>query len=152
MTEASFIKPPNRLASRVGKGMSRPTALARADENLDSIRDDILAYVDRNLTELDAIFAGCAGASDPALATLYDPSNTIAGTAGTIGLVPLGKAAYNLCELIAGGEMSGAYNLPAIKLHLDGMRLLRRFSSPEHDNDADLILQNLAKLITHVKS
>jgi hypothetical protein len=151
MTQAKFTKPVNRLASRVGsKGLSRPAAVAQAGANLDSIRDDILAYVDRHLAEMEAIAAGCEDGADPALAGLYDPSNAVAGTAGTAGLAPLGKAAYSLCHLVANGDQHGVYSLPAIKLHLDAMRLLRRFSSPDQDREAAVILENLAKLVASV--
>jgi hypothetical protein len=152
MTQAQFTKPVNRLAWRVGKGVSRPTAIAQADTNLESIRSDVLAYVDSNIAQLDSIFAQCKEGSDPNLARLYEPSNAVAGTAGTVGLAPLGRAAYTLCQLLANGEQSGVYSLPAIKLHLDGMRLLRRFSSPEQDAAAAEILENLVKLIASVKS
>jgi hypothetical protein len=152
MTQAQFTKPVNRLAWRVGKGVSRPAAVAQADTNLESIRDEVLAYVDGNIAELEALFAGCERAPDPDLARLYEPSNAVAGTAGTAGLAPLGRAAYSLCQLLANSEQSGVYSRPAIKLHLDGMRLLRRFSSPEQDAAAAVILVNLAKLIASVKA
>jgi len=153
MTQVKFIKPVNRLASRLGStGLSRPSAIAQADTNIKSIRDDILAYIDSNIALLDVIVSRCNDGTAPALATLYEPSNAVAGTAGTAGLVPLGRAAYSLCQLLANGEQSGCYSLPAIKLHLDGMRLLRRFSSPDQDADAALILENLAKLIANVTS
>ena len=148
---ATFSTPPNRLAKRVGvKGVSRSSAIEQAEANIVSMRDDGLAYIDQNLEILNATFA--APPSDPAKAVeaFYDASNSIAGTAALFGNAALGSAAYSLCQLLSYADPAVGWNQAAVKAHLDGMQMLRRFGEGGNNEAAKVILDNLARLLAHL--
>jgi hypothetical protein len=148
---ATFSTPPNPLAKRVGsKGVSRASAIEQAEANIVSMRDDGLAYVDQNLDVLNATFASPPADPSKAVENLYDASNAIAGTAALFGNAPLGAAAYSLCQLLSYADPSTGWNSAAVKAHLDGMQMLRRFGGGGHDEAAKVILDNLARLLAHL--
>jgi hypothetical protein len=150
--EPKFTAPVNRLKWRVSdKGVSRSDAVRQAERNLTSIKDEGLAFVDQSLDQLERLFAASKTLSDEVAPALYETSNAIAGIAAVFGLEAMGKAAYSLCELLAGFETSGLFSRQAVKAHLDAMRILRSLSSA-NGKQAAVLLDNLSRLVSHLEA
>jgi hypothetical protein len=149
MMTPKFSVPVNRLAHRVGKGVTRNEAVKRAEANIESIRDDGLANIDARITQLNETFAAPVANSAETIAALYETANAIAGTAAVFGLKALGSASYSLCDLLVRFEQNGVWNPSAVKLHLDGMRICRQLPAGKSAG-AEPILANLARLVSHV--
>jgi uncharacterized protein YuzB (UPF0349 family) len=118
----------NRLAKliKLPGGKTVAQALADADTNLDSIRDDCLTAVDENIQRLlDSAVAVKADPSPEALAQCYAIANEVFALAGVFGMAQLGKAAYSLCELIDRSRDAGKWSNPAFDAHMNALRLLR---------------------------
>lgn len=142
--------PENNFAKLVRKpgGVTLADALARAQANLDSIKDDSVAYVDGRLAEIDALLAGCESRLDEdRLRGAYDLANDVVGVAGVCGLGPVGEAAYSLCGLLDLFAQGGGWDDRAIAVHLDAFRLLRR-----HGDEAEVaqtVLDGLKTVVEH---
>ncbi len=113
------------------------------------MRDDGVAYIDENLEILNSTFLSLPDGPADVIEKLYEASDSIAGTAALFGFNSLGKAAYSLCQLLSYADRGAGLNRPAVKAHLDGMQMLRRFA------DADpaatkMILDNLSRLLAHL--
>jgi hypothetical protein len=148
-----FIKPQNRLAWRAGKkGLSRSQAVFQAGVNINTIREPTIAYIDENIDALHELFGVALTTREPPMQALYDASNAIAGTAALFGLDALGKGAFSLCEVLAYLEDSGRWSAPAVKVHLEGLRLMRQLQPGSGDEAAAMILDNLAALLAHISA
>jgi hypothetical protein len=148
---AVFTQPVNRLAKRIGnKGVGRPQAIAAADENIESIREEAVADIDEQLSQINRLFSSWAPGATPPVEPLYEASDMIAGSAGVFGLPHLGTAAYSLCELLTFQDDPSKINREAVKVHLDAMHVIRLVSNRGQDEAIDTILNDLASLLRHV--
>ena len=128
MTKPRFFKPHNPLARMIqapgGKEVAK--ALDDASANLDSIRDSTLAAVDADLAAIERLLGGNRPRPEEAdLQKAYRQCNAIAGIAGSCGLAAVGQAAFSLCDLLDRQVQTGGWNVEAVTVHLDGMKLLR---------------------------
>ncbi len=119
------------LVHRPG-GMTVNEAVSAAEARLDVIRDsslkELAAMVDHMLSLGEEI------ATVPSIAAfdaLYSASNTVVGVAGVFGLPELGKVAFSLCTLLDRQRSLPAWNMQAIQLHLDSLRVM----SGDEDNE-----------------
>jgi hypothetical protein len=145
-----FSKPNNRLAARIGrKGVSRDEATASALVNVETLREPTVDYIDENLSYIVTNYRTYENTARP-IGPLYEASNAIAGTAALFGLDALGKGAFSFCALLCCLEKHQSWNAAAVQVHVDGMRMMRQFKSNGSQHEAELILDNLAKLLTHV--
>ena len=118
----------NRLAklTLAPGGMTEDAASAAAAANLETIRDECVAQVDREFDLLKRAAADPHVKNVPLLQReMYAHANVIAGVAGCCGLGEMGEAAFSLCELIDRQLARGAWSDRALTVHLDGMGLLR---------------------------
>jgi hypothetical protein len=146
-----FSRPENRLAWRAGrKGVSRAQAAERAKRNVEALRQPTIAYIDENLQRLSLLFAQTDGAATAPYTAFYDASDAIAGTAALFGLDALGRGAFGLCDLLAHLEDERTWNAPAVKIYLDGLSIMRQFQTASVSHESNLILENLALLLSHV--
>jgi hypothetical protein len=147
---ATFTTPPNRLAKMVGsKGVSRSSAIQRAQANLVSMRDEGVAYINLNLDGLIAAFVAPSDDKAKQAETLYEFSDAISSTAKVFGMEDLGNAAYSLCQLLSDADPERGANRGAVKAHIDGMQILRKMSGAGDVEGANIILQNLSQLVSH---
>ena len=150
--EPRFTTPANRLAWRVGdKGVSRPEAVKQARENLQSIKQDGIAAIDKSLDQLDQLFNAPDLSSEATLQALYEHSDAIASVAALFDFEPMGRAAYSLCELLSGFGASTVFSHSAIKAHLGALHVLRQQSSAARDQ-SDLLLAHLKDLVDHLEA
>lgn len=112
---------PMRMLAEAG-GMTAGQAIDRANDGLESIREDCLAAVDGKLSQLSTLLA--ANGEGRGIA-MYKCANEVFAEAGVFGLAELSAAAHSLCSLLANVDEA---KLPraAIQVHIDAMRALRR--------------------------
>ncbi|MBL8536675.1 MAG: hypothetical protein JNM59_04665 [Hyphomonadaceae bacterium] len=124
MTSVRKFHPEVRLKKLLAEsgGITAGQALDRANEGLESIREDCLAGVDEKLTQLTQLAASSEAERGK---QMYRCANEIFAEAGAFGLAELSAAAHSLCSLLSNVEDD---RLPssAIKVHIDAMRALRR--------------------------
>ena len=120
--------PANRLAAQVRRpgGLSVADALQAAHDNLKSVQAECLAAMDIALADIDAVVARCRREPAPAdLDALYTRANEVLEIAGVFGMQELGDAAFSLCDLVDRFRTFERWNLPALEVHLQGLRALR---------------------------
>jgi hypothetical protein len=120
----------NRLAKSVSSrgGMTAAEALSRAQAAVEEVREPSLAEIDSSLKqiyELGDQMEAADAADEEALQRMYVCANRVVAMGGVFGLAELGKAAYSLCELISRFQTLDRFNYKMIRVHQDGLRLLR---------------------------
>lgn len=122
MTRARFFFPEVRLKRLLEEpgGMRVKDALNRADEAIESVRDNCLAAIDEKITAIGVYEEGSAEQSR----RCYTLANEIYAEAGLLGLAELSDVAHNLCEMLSrAGE--GRVSKRAVRVHVDAMHALR---------------------------
>ena len=131
MNPGKTFKYENRLAkSVVAKGgMSAAEALSRAQQAVEEVREPTIAEIDSNLAQIYALGArleAAAGEDEEAMQQMYICANRVVAMGGVFGLGELGKAAYSLCELVSRFQTLDRFTWSMIRVHVDGLRLLRQ--------------------------
>jgi len=129
VSSANVFKYENRLAKTLVQkgGMNADEAISKAQAAVEQVRAPTLAEIDSDLASIYGLGERLrSGRDEAALAAIYAASNRIIATAGIFELPELGKAAYSLCELISRFQGQNRFNEPMIRVHLDGLRLLRQ--------------------------
>lgn len=107
-------------------GVGMEEAVRAADENLRAIRGQLRAEVEAAVERMRALGRGLEdGACPAALEELYRLANCVVGLAGASGLPALGRVCYSLCELVDRLQGARTWNWPAVRVHMDSLRLLR---------------------------
>jgi len=126
-------------------GINVAQALDRADERLESIRDQTLSALDQKLQRLaDLANSSAAGR----ISEIYNCANAVFAEAGVFQLVELSQAAHSLCTLTA--EEGAPIPAAALNVHIAAMRALR---TPAAVGDVDMrraLLTELRTLAAHV--
>ncbi len=149
MSSANVFKYENRLAKTLVQkgGMNADEAITKAQAAVEQVREPTITEIDAQLTSIYALGERLrAGRDEAALQSIYDASNRIIGTAGIFDLSELGKAAYSLCELISRFQGQNRFNEAMVRVHLDGLRLLRH---PQDHSQAhrDQVLLGLRQVV-----
>ena len=128
MSNVRIVKVKSRLSTiALGKGgMMAQDAIAHAEKAIDAKRDDLLAELDRILSELEARFgAGAPDSSAGDCEGLYALASQIIDLSTCLRGSYLDKAANALCNLAdLSGELE-TWDRQAVELHVMSMRLLR---------------------------
>lgn len=151
MSEVKFIPWKSRLSKIIRQpgGTTVRGALKDAKRNLDMIRRECVAEIDVKLGVIQQKFGQAdAKPSDADLEELYRLSNDVVGMAGVFEMMELGEAAFSLCELIDRLKAPDQWDWPAVEVHLNGLRLLRR-ATPGAPENQD-VLKGLRKLTARV--
>ena len=130
MNPGKTFKYENRLSKSVVSrgGMSAAEALSRAQAAVEQVREPTLAEIDASLKEiygLGAELQGAEAAGEESLQRMYACANRVVAMGGVFGLGELGQAAYSLCELVSRFQTLDRFNWSMIRVHLDGLKLLR---------------------------
>jgi hypothetical protein len=144
-----LLKTQNKLTARRGKGMTRDAAVERAEANVETLREKGVARIDELLESIQVLHESFRDDPATGLKPLYDASNVVGGLAPVFGFQALGAAAYSLCELLSHFEDGLAVNLDAVKIHVDGMTVLRKQDLTGPD-EAAAIADHMARLVAHV--
>ena len=151
MKSATFAQPPNALGAVIDLpgGIRVADALAKAAQNLESIRAPSLEAIDRYLSELEILCADpAARPSEVTARRIYDLSNDILGIAGVFNLDELGMAAYSLCELVDCFSEISRWNQLAVIVHISAFRFLR---NSDANSDYASILEGLNRLVERAR-
>lgn len=154
MKPANTFKYENRLAKSMTTkgGMSAAEALSAAQKAVELVRDPTIAEIDANLAEIYELGEQLQTANafdEAALQKMYVCANRVVAMGGVFGLGELGQAAYSLCELVSRFQTLERFQWQMIRVHLDGLRLLR---SPGDHAAAirDEVLNGLRQVATSV--
>ncbi len=150
MSAVKRIKVKNRLAAvvRMPGGKTVSEAVLAAEEQLEVIKDGVVAALDTMLTEMTAAAARLKAAPGPdTIEPLYDLANDVIGVAGVVGLGSVGDAAYSLCELLDIFVETKSWNWAAVEVHLNGLKLLRAMSDKMTDEQREQVLDGLRAVV-----
>lgn len=123
MTEARTLKIKTSLARQMAQPGGRTLADVerRANERLERHRDDVMTTVAGTITELERVVAAAAPGSEP---QIYRLASSLLDTAGFFDTGPLYEAGYSLCDVADRMQTGGAWNWPAVAVHVQAMRLI----------------------------
>jgi hypothetical protein len=144
MTEVRKFHPEVRLKKLLSEagGITAGQALDRANDGIESIREDCLAAVDGKLTQLSTLLTTEGERRGLAM---YKCANEVFAEAGVFGLAELSAAAHSLCSLLANVD-EARLPRPAIQVHIDAMRALRRPDVAGDKNARAAVLSGLRGL------
>jgi len=153
--EVKFFHPPNSLGDAMKKkgGITASDAVARAERNLDAIRDNCLRVLDGKIAEIERLAGqppAVPGKDD--VKQIYSLGNEILGEAGALGLMEMSAVGRSLCELISLLEGVEKVDTRMIRVHIDAMKSLRR---PEVRGDPKVraaVLRGLQQLTSKVSA
>lgn len=107
---ANTFTPRNPLGDALSEdGISRNEAAAGAHANLEHLRDESLAELDRTLELICEITPQIGAVDDPRVAELYAAANRVVAIAGVFSLHELSGHAYELCESITRMQEAGVW-------------------------------------------
>jgi hypothetical protein len=155
MSAVKKIKVKNRLAAvvRMPGGKTIAEAVAGAEARLEDIKNDCMATLDAILATMAALIANPSDAAPEALAAgLYELSNDVVGIAGLAGLDDMSKAAYSFCDLLDVFTDQGGWNVAAVEVHMNGLKLLRTMSDEMSESDRTEILDGLTAVVNRIKA
>jgi hypothetical protein len=116
-----------QMARRPG-GISRDEAIARAQNQIDEVRPDLEAHLDRELTKLALLMDDAT--ENPAnlrwIKDANDHTRQLRNIGTTIGLELLTHIADTLCEMFDRIRKGEDYSLESIKCYIDSLHLARR--------------------------
>jgi hypothetical protein len=153
MSAVKRIRVPNRLAAVVRKpgGKTIAEAVAAAEANLETIRDDCVAAVDAILaamTELSAVLKAVPTPENQS--KLYDLADEMIGVAAIANLPAVGTAAFSVCELVDAFAERQAWNWDAVAVHLNGLKLLRAMGDQIDEAAREQVLDGLRAVVRRV--
>ncbi len=114
-----------------GRGMTRAAAIARAEQNLVSITDTILAGLDGQLASIGSVLSPGADALDGK--EIYEAAHQIASVAAVVGLKDLGEVALGVCDYFEGAPRDPVFARFVIEVHHKCMLRLRRAPPADHE-------------------
>jgi hypothetical protein len=115
--------PRNPLADAVSaEGIDRNAAAAEAHANLEELRADSMAELDRTLALMAEIAPAITDVEDAQVADLYAAANRVVAIAGVFALHDLSGHAYELCEAISRMQEAGAWKPAMAQGFLDALQ------------------------------
>ena len=136
-------------------GLTVKEAVQAAEAGMDELKPYAAAEIGKLVRDLLAVGAASLTTKDLAtrstmLQDLYRLSNTIVGVAAPFGWKGLGVIAYSLCDLVDRLRSAGRWNAPALRIHLDGMRLMHE--TPREEAEVDAMRLALSVMIGRIES
>ena len=136
-------------------GLTAKEAVQAAKASIDELKIYAATEISKLVDDLVAVGAASLVTNDSAaratmLQEVYRLSNTIVGVAAPFGLRGLGVIAYSLCDLVDRLRSAGRWSAPAVKIHLDGMRLMH--DTPQEEAEVDAMQRALRVMIEHIES
>ena len=116
-----------RLAELVCRpgGLTATEAVAAAEARLDTIRDSSIKEIGSMVDNMIVMGEGLLKSrTQEACDSLYVASNSVVGVAGVFALNELGEVAFSLCKLLDCQRTSGVWSAPALRLHLDSLKIM----------------------------
>lgn len=137
--------PPNQT-SRFAQLVHRPggvtieEAVQASNENLGSIRDNVIAEIDASLERMRRIVVDLDDhPADKALSELYTLSNRVSGMAGVFGMECLGQVSLSLCELLDRMKELERWDGAAVRIHTAALRHVRREEAADETSNIAIV-------------
>jgi hypothetical protein len=147
MSQVKRIHRENRLGKLLNQpgGITVESALRKASENLESMRESTLSGVDERIGQIEAAWRKAGALPSPfERDEIYRLANEIHGVAGVFGLEQLGEAAFSLCDLIDHLGEGDRWSAEAVAVHLSALRLFRH---PDGQLDGEAVLAGLHRIV-----
>jgi hypothetical protein len=122
-------------------GIRFASAIERADEIVESMRDEGMRQIDAKIEKLASF-----GTDDESLDSVYQIANEVFAEAGMYGLSEISEVARNLCQLVSARKPDISFPSQAIRVHTDSMRLLRSPTVAANAAMRKQVLEELRKL------
>jgi hypothetical protein len=131
-------------------GATMEEAVRAAEANLASIHGMLVVEVEAALERVQTLGETLRDEPDGrALDRLYEEANALIGITGGPGLRALNQVCYSLCELIDRLQASRVGNAPAVRIHLDSLRLLRP-GTAEGEAEQDAMVSALRRVVQRI--
>ncbi|KQS56116.1 hypothetical protein ASG17_08780 [Brevundimonas sp. Leaf363] len=129
----------SRLSTLIDRpgGVSVGVAVARAEANQATLKDQAMVVVDAALTQLLTTPAPSADDQDWVLRKIYVASNAVIDAAGPFSMTDLCQAAAGLCDLID-AHRDGPFDWRIVQSHAQAMRLLKDLPAEDETGRAAL--------------
>lgn len=116
-----------QMARRPG-GMSRDEAIARAQGQIDEVRPDLEAFLDRELLALNALMEDALASPGNTrwLKDANEHTRQLRNIGSTIGLELLTHIADTLCEMFERIRKGEEHSVESVKCYVDSLHLARR--------------------------
>lgn len=123
---AKIFTPRNRLADAVSDvGIGRIEASAEAHANLEHLRADSMAELDRTLEQLAELAASITGVHDDRVADVYAGANRVVAIAGVFAMHEMSGCAYELCEALSRMLDTGEWKPDAVANFVEALKAAR---------------------------
>ncbi|HTW36234.1 MAG TPA: hypothetical protein VMD53_16555 [Rhizomicrobium sp.] len=139
-----------KLAARPG-GLMRDIAIENAMKSIESMRGEGDEAIKREMDEIDKIMAGMQKNRLPAdqLKMVLHRADLIVTLAATFGYEPLARCMRSLCDVADGLLHNGLDDGAPVAVHVRSMRLLAPGSAVLSPPQVEVVLGELAKILTH---
>lgn len=132
--------PVNRLAKALNDptGLLMSQALKHAGANVENMRPQLVAALDRKLDALRDLAPSAEEAKDD----FYRTAREVYADAGALGFVHISQAALSLCDLFVSVVPEGRFRA-GIKVHVDAITALRSAEGDAAKPQREAILEGL---------
>lgn len=139
-----------KLAARPG-GLMRDIAIENALKSIESMRGEGDEAIKREMDEIDKIMAGLQHYRIPTdqMKMVLHRADLIVTLAATFGYEPLARCMRSLCDVADGLLTAGRDDGAPIAVHVRSMRLLAPGSVALSAPQVEVVLGELAKILTH---
>ncbi len=127
MSEVRLFRVPNRLRQKILKtgGPKVQEALAKAQQNLDELREPSLKIIDGLIAEIVRVYGRNNRKGNEDFADLYTFASRIIDAAAPVPELEINQAAFHLCALADRCMGLGRWDWPSVDVHIDALQLLR---------------------------
>jgi hypothetical protein len=144
----------NRLGQLLRKpgGISRDDALAAADQNVDTLREEFVAAIPTEIAALEAMLnaTGRKHVTRDDLEAMLRRAGQLLTLSGTFGFAILDDVVKRFCDLIIGMIEQGIDKGAPVAVHLRTMRLVCPGGAELSKLEAEHMLESLERVHAHL--
>jgi len=139
-----------KLAARPG-GVMRDMAIENAKQSVEGMRGEGDDAIKREMDEIEKILEGVEDNRIPVEQTkaILRHADQLVTLAATFGYEPLARCMRSLCDVADGVVRANIDDAAPIAVHVHSMRLLAPGSAVLSAEQVELVLGELAKILTH---
>ena len=143
----------SRLAELLDRpgGMGRQQAIAQATQNVEAMRGTFMKTLAGLIDRLCQVAEPGRAPDASRLAELEALANQVITLSDTYGFLHLTEATMRLCDLIVALAGRNIMLEDALALHVQAVRLFSPANAPMTDEAANVVLQELRRVLTHFK-
>lgn len=149
MSMVRFSFPKRRISQllKAPGGLPVADAIQRAQANLGTLAAAWVAETGSMIAEAEALMARCPAAHDDAfLAEFYGVVSAPIGVASVCGLGAIDVALHSLCDLIDHLRTNGRWDVEAMQVHVQALKLLLHTESAQDARQTEAVLSGLRRV------